>query len=142
MRPAKPLVQQIQQRVIELQKSYVLLQEKQARETKEGALQLERSALKLIDILDMIEMLAPEMHDATGVRIMQKIQRRLLELLRTWQVQEITLTLKDEVQPGKVRVLETRVASGKNSGTILEICRKGYQRGDKVIRPADIITAE
>ena len=48
-----------------------------------------------------------------------------------------------ELKPGKTRVLETREASGEiPAGTIIEICRKGYQRGNKIIRPADVITAK
>lgn len=53
-------------------------------------------------------------------------------------MQEITLA-HDRVEVGKTRVLETRqISEGTPSGTILEVCRKGYQRGNKVIRP-DIV---
>lgn len=45
------------------------------------------------------------------------------------------------IETGKTRVLETRNASGDTpTGTIVEVCRKGYQRGDKIIRPVDVIT--
>jgi molecular chaperone GrpE (heat shock protein) len=57
-------------------------------------------------------------------------------------VQELIFT-NGRIEAGKTRVLEARKVSGEiPTGTIINVCRKGYQRGDKIIRPADVITAE
>ncbi len=74
-------------------------------------------------------------------RIINKIEKRLVEMLTHNQVQEIIVS-DGRIEAGKTRVIETRPASTEiPAGTIIQICRKGYQRGDNVIRPTDVITA-
>lgn len=97
-------------------------------------------ALKIIDILDMLDILHENSlldHNA----VIKKIEKRLRNILTAHDVSEITF-LNNQVEVGKARVVETReLSSDTTPGIILEICRKGYQRNDKVLRPADVITA-
>jgi molecular chaperone GrpE (heat shock protein) len=73
--------------------------------------------------------------------IIKKIEKKLNSVLAGWQVQEIVFE-EGRIEPGKARVLETRKVSKEIlAGTIVEICRKGYQRCGKTIRSADVITA-
>jgi len=140
-------IEQIEARIAELQKSHVLLQEqlKNARNNVECS--LDDAARRIIDILDMIEMTKLNMVLENGSNsntqlLIKKIEKRLTDVLRRWQVQEI-IFIDGRIEVGKARVLETRNVSGEPpAGTIIEVCRKGYHRGDNVIRPADVITAE
>lgn len=135
----------IEKRIIELQQAHVCLQEELKRTQNKTERDMDEIALRLIDILDLIHLTKKSSGDVNAAPaapvITQKIEKRLLELFKRWQVQEIVFK-EDQVETGKARVLETRpVSSDIAPGTIIEICRAGYQRGSKTIRPADVITA-
>lgn len=141
------LIEEIENRICELQKNYVTLQEQNKSLKINFERALDDNILRIIDILDTIELIKGGSTDnqtttnVDSVLIVNKIQKRLLEFLKKNQVQEITF--KDSrVEVGKARVLETRTPQqDRPLGTILEICRKGYERGSKVIRPADVISS-
>ena len=141
------ILAQIEERICKLQHDHITLYE----ELKKNQCDFERSldsyALKIIDILDMIEMIKSSIdleHEANinAKLIIKKVNKRLVAILEHCEVKEIIFTNK-EVAPGKVRVLETYDPSSNDvrSGTIIKVCRKGYQRRDKIIRPSDVITA-
>ena len=134
---------EIQTRICELQKSHVSLQDSVKSSQNFFDKELNDITLRLIDILDMIGITKSNDsvdNKSNGQIIINKIEKRIIEILKRLKVQEIIFT-NNFVEIGKARVLETHeVKEVHNSGTILEICRKGYQRGDKVIRPADVIT--
>lgn len=139
-------IEQVEMRICELQKAHISLQEQFKAYQNNNERNLNDSALKIIDILDMIETTKSNTdlldgEASSNVRlIIKKIEKRLTDILRYWQVQEIIF--KDgQIEVGKTRVLETRKVPGKTpTSVIIEVCRKGYQRGDKIIRPADVIT--
>ena len=138
-------IEQIEKRITELQQSKVSLQEqlKQSQITFER--NLDDSALRIIDILDMIDTTKNSNdldHDtnSNAPLIIKKIEKKLIEVLRRWQVQEL-VTIDGRVEAGKTRVIATRpISDVVSAGAIVEICRKGYQRGDKTLRPTDVIT--
>lgn len=140
-------IEHIAMRISTLQIAHVSLQE----QFKQSQHQVERSmddaVMRIIDILDMIEATKPsiELDSNTHVNaqlIMKKIEKKLIDMLKHWHVQEISCQ-SGRVEIGKTRVLETKKLSENiSSGAIVEICRKGYQRDNKIIRPADVITAE
>jgi len=138
-------IEQIEKRITELQQSKVSLQEqlKQSQITFER--NLDDSALRIIDILDMIDTTKNSNdldHDtnSNAPLIIKKIEKKLIEILRRWQVQEL-VTKDGLVEAGKTRVIATRpISDAVSAGAIVEICRKGYQRGDKTLRPTDVIT--
>ena len=142
------MIEKIETRLIEIQKSQVSLQEKLKRGENQFERMMDDAILRIIDILDMIEW-SRKNRDLSGDAdpnvplIIKKIEKRLFEMICCWQVQEIRLE-DGKIEPGKVRVLETRKSSSKeiSTGSIIEVCRKGYQRGNKIIRPADVITAD
>lgn len=139
-------IQHIEKRVRELQSAYVLMQEKLKKSQHDFERTQDERALKIIDVLDMIERAQSNSEsmgeiDESAAVILNKIKKRLVTILQDAHIQEIHFP-NGTIIAGKVRVLETRQASAENpSGAIVEICRKGYQRGDKIIRPADVITA-
>ena len=140
------VIEQIKTRICELQNAYVSLQEQSKKSQNNFDRNLEDSALRIIDILDMIEMAKLNMDlegtiNSNAQRIINKIEKRLFGILQSWQVQEIVFE-EGKIEVGKSRVVETQKVSGEiPTGTIIEICRKGYQRRDKIIRPTDVITA-
>lgn len=135
----------LEERIIGLQKSFVLSQEELRNFKTSTAQNNVDSILRVIDILDLIELILirENIEDNSNFRVViKKIEKRLRDLLKYWQVKEIIFT-NNQIEPGKVRVLDTRTAfMGVLPGTIIEICRKGYQQGERVIRPADVITAQ
>ena len=140
-------IEQVKKRICELQKAHVSLQEQFKIYQNNTERNLNDSALRIIDVLDMIEKTKSNMDldseaNSNMWLIIKKIEKRLTDILRYWQVQEIVFK-DDRIEVGKARVLETRKVSGEIfTGVIIEVCRKGYQRGDKIIRPVDVITAE
>jgi molecular chaperone GrpE (heat shock protein) len=79
--------------------------------------------------------------ETMATRVMIQLEKKLTALLRTWQVEVIDLSSK-RIEVGKVRVLEARKNfDHPDTHAIIEVCRKGYQRGAKIIRPADVITS-
>lgn len=138
-------IEQIKNRIYELQKSHVSLQEQFKSFESNTERNLNDMALRIISILDMIEMTLSNVtldHNPNASLIIKKIEKQLINLLQHSHVQEITL-LNNKVELGKVRVIEVQKTSENlPSGSILKICRKGYERGDKIIRPIDVITSE
>lgn len=139
-------IEQVEMCICELQKAHISLQEQFKVYQNNNERNLNDSVLRIIDILDMIETTKSNTDLLDGeassnvLLIIKKIEKRLTDILRYWQVQEIIF--KDgQIEVGKARVLETRKTSEKTPpSVIVEVCRKGYQRGDKIIRPADVIT--
>ena len=137
-------IEKIESRICKLQISHVSLQEKLKSSQNNFERNLDESALRIIDILDLIEItkenmnLSKDVHSYSQI-IFKKIEKRLADILKKWEVQEIIFK-NGQVEVGKTRVIETRPVSSSSEGSIVEVCRKGYQRGDKTIRPADVIT--
>ena len=90
-------IEQIEARICELQKSHVSLQEQLKNSQNNFERNLDDSALRIIDILDMIDMakLNMDLDGETNLNaqlIIKKIEKRIADLLRRWQVQEIIFT--------------------------------------------------
>ncbi|OHE75716.1 MAG: nucleotide exchange factor GrpE [Verrucomicrobia bacterium RIFCSPHIGHO2_12_FULL_41_10] len=139
-------IQEIETRIAELQKTHIMLKEQLNTIQSTAERSLDDGVLRIIDILDMISSVKTNINindeaNSTISIIVKKIEKRLLDVLRHWKVEEIVL--EGRVQPGKTRVLETRpVSKDIAPGTVLQICRKGYQRANKTIRPTDVISAK
>jgi molecular chaperone GrpE (heat shock protein) len=140
------LIEKIEARICEIQKSHGSLQEQLKNSQNNNERNLDDFSLRIIDVLDLIGTAKSNLGlddevNSNGLLIIKKIEKRLADILKRWQVQEI-LFKNNLIEAGKARVLETRkVLEDVPTGTIIEVCRKGYQRGDKTIRPADVITA-
>ena len=134
---------QIEARISELQTSNIKLQEQLKEDQNNFEYVLNDAALRIIDILDMITIVEPNIGLDNGTNsqlVIRKIEKRLVDVLRRWQVQEIVFK-DDQIETDKIRVLATRpVSADLPAGTIIEVCRKGYQRNGKTIRPADVIS--
>ena len=135
-------IDQIKTRIAAIQQSHIVLQEQLKQAKNDLECHINDSTLRVIDILDMIDTVQSKITVDGAPLVIKKIEKRLNEILRRWQVQEINLS-DGRVEAGKTRVLETRQTTDETpTGTIIEVCRKGYQRGEKTIRTADVITSE
>jgi len=131
-------IDQVVMRICELQIAHVSLQEQFKVAQNNSDRDRNDAALRIIDILDLIETVGSSTDTPL---VIKKIEKRLVDILKRWKIQEIIF--KDgQIEVGKVRVLEARKVDEEiPAGAIIEICRKGYQCGDKTIRPADVITS-
>lgn len=132
------VIDQVTTRICELQTAHVSLQEQFKVAQNNADRDLNDAALRIIDILDLIETVGP---NTDASLVIKKIEKRLADILKRWKIQEIIF--KDgQIEVGKARVLEARKVTGEMpAGTIIEICRKGYQCANKTIRPAYVITS-
>ena len=89
----------------------------------------------LLGIVELLDFCAQVDKD-TGGPFMQKISRKLSDLLKRNNVQEI---VQSRVEPGLVRVIETKSEPEQEEGAVLAVCRKGYKIGDVVLRPIEVI---
>ncbi len=135
-------------RINKLQTAYLSLQEKFSEHQYQADCALEGYILRMIDIIDMMETMQANFRDnhtgnANTELLIKKVKKRLMGILQDCDVTEIHFE-NNQIEIGKARVLEKQAAPSPeiSSGTILKICRKGYQRQDKVIRPVDVITAK
>lgn len=125
----------ITEQFVHLQKNLVRTNDEVARTKQSYAHSLDALILGILEVLDLGERLEKEPDCGP---YLHKLTKKIAALLKGNGVRVIeTLT----VDPAFVRVLETRSCSEKPDGTVLEICRKGYIRGDKVLRPQDVITS-
>lgn len=144
MSEVKP-IDKMEARILALQNAHLSLEEDIKKLRHDFENHIEHSALRTIDILDMIDNIKSNLNlegeqNKDTQFIIKKIEKRLCSILRFWEVQE-TILKDGQVEVGKTRVLETQaIPGGIAAGTILKVCRKGYQRGEKIIRPADVIT--
>lgn len=143
-------IEKVEKQICTLQYAHISLQEQLKNTHNKFERNLEDAALKIIDILDMMENARTHLNlcDALNSRananaelILHKIEKRLSAVLQCLQVQEISLT-DGQNEIGTIRVIDTKTSLITSSkGEILEVCRKGYKRGTKIIRAADVIVA-
>ncbi|MGE3682453.1 MAG: nucleotide exchange factor GrpE [Bdellovibrionales bacterium] len=125
--------QEICRHIVAIQKAYVTESETRRRESQKAEKEMDLLLLGVIEVLDLLD--SPAIQEAGGDqnRFLRKTQRRLSALLEQFGVSEIVIG-NNELTPGLVRVLESRGAP------TIEVCRRGYRRGARVLRPAEVIT--
>ena len=100
-------------------------------------------SLMIIDILDLIDTFDDEEHGSTSYVYIKKIKKKLLNILYSMDVEEITFP-DNKISTGFVRIIEAQTSTEDSPGTIKVIVRKGYyiKGKNKVIRPADVISVK
>jgi molecular chaperone GrpE (heat shock protein) len=122
-------------RVTQIQRQLVEEREHAVQTHRKHVAEFDSLCLALIGIVDLLERLCLE-PDAGAY--LDKVVRKILAALKAAGVEQI---VAKTVEPGLVRVLETRVAADKPNGAILEVCRKGYRSGERILRPIEVISA-
>jgi molecular chaperone GrpE (heat shock protein) len=130
-------IDEISARIAALQTALLSVEAQLKTQQDQAAGQSAKAALAVIDLLDLMDRVGADTAEdnTSSPVILKKIDQRLRVMLRSWQVEEIHLA-PNQVEIGRTRVLETRAS---REGLRVEICRKGYQRGTKILRPVDVI---
>jgi molecular chaperone GrpE (heat shock protein) len=125
----------IQGRVMEAQRKLVEVSDAR----HEDQLRTEKKVCEIhlgtIEILDLAERLSKNAEIPELKRIIQKCQ----STLKRHGIQEIQA---EQVTPHLVKVIETRAHDSLKPGFILEVSRKGYQMGSKVLRAMEVIAVK
>ena len=121
------------ERIIAIQRQLLATEERSRQEARSHGRAHDDFSLAVIDVLDLTERLCSE----EGGGLMAKVARRLKTALTRQGIEEIVPSL---ASPSLVKVVDTRAIAGEGAAKILEICRKGYRLGDRVLRPAEVIT--
>lgn len=75
-----------------------------------------------------------------AIKSFRAIHRKLLRLLEGQDVVKIEFT-EGQIPPMEwCQVVETHPAQGRMEAEVLSIIKNGYRRGDRVFRPAEVIT--
>lgn len=138
-------IDEVIKRVSALQKFSIVSQETIKSMQRQQEKTIDQILLQLIDLLDLIDAFKknePLCSEDKNNRVLFKIEKRLLQILAHLDTHEIEFP-NNKISPGKTRVIETQESTGDvKTGEIINICRKGYQRGDSVIRSADVIAVK
>jgi molecular chaperone GrpE len=103
----------------------------------------ERLVRELLPILDDLErtLEAAERHEEAklveGVKLVEQSLRRALAKEGLAEIDA-----KGAFDPHVHEALLTKPGNGAEPGTVLEVVQRGYQVGDRVVRPAKVIVAE
>jgi len=130
--PTLDLISKIEKKIVEFQTRSCEGQENARREKEVAFVARKKLLLSVIEVLDFCEQFSGDENSP----VPKKISRKLSDLLKRNDVQEI---VQSHVEPGLVRVVETRSEPHLEESVILSVCRKGYKLGDLVLRPLEVI---
>lgn len=135
------LIDNINEHICHAQKSNVELQEELQNTKHKAENTLDRATFRIINTLDFIYSIKKTLEIESLQIIIDKILKKLMLFLEEIGVQEIILEDNCTVDSKLTRVVGTKEgAYNQKVGSIIEICRRGYIRSGKVIRPVDVIT--
>lgn len=101
------------------------------------------SILPVLDDFDRAFRAVPdEEQESSWVEGFALIQRKLQSILEREGVSEIPADSGRPFDPNLHQAVATESADGVESGTILEVLQKGYQVGDRVLRPSMVKVAQ
>jgi molecular chaperone GrpE (heat shock protein) len=138
----------LRRKLIDFQREIITLSERLASERQACLEREEALLLELIGALDAFENLFKHLQDKEpeldkpvrrALRSFRAIQRKLLRTLEHRGVERIDLT-DGKAVIGLCKVIETRDIPGREAGEILAMVREGYRRGERILRPAEVIT--
>ena len=69
----------------------------------------------------------------------QAINRKLIRILEDSGVEKLAFP-DGKAEIGLCKVVDTEVMEGSEDGAIVSIIRSGYRRGERILRPAEVIT--
>jgi molecular chaperone GrpE (heat shock protein) len=140
--------QRLRAKLIGFQKDLISLSreletEKELARRREDALYLELAA-----VLDAFENVfntlreKEETLDKSARRVLksfQAINRKLLRILEESGVERLAFP-DGKAEIGLCKIVDTEVMEGAEDGTIVSVIRSGYRRGERILRPAEVIT--
>jgi molecular chaperone GrpE len=140
--------QRLQEKLVDFQRDIICLS--QAIQVKEQAFQDRESdlLLELLLVLDAFENIfnnlegKAETFDKSAQRALKsftRIQNKVMRILAERGVEQIVFP-DGKAVVGLCKVVETQAAEGRQEGEILSIVRHGYRHGERVLRPAEVVT--
>lgn len=140
--------QRLQDKLIDFQRDIISLS--QELQSKKQAFQdsEDNFLLELMLVLDAFENIFKHLEEKEATfeksvrRSLQSfkgIQRKIIRTLEERGVEKIEFP-DGKAVIGLCKVVETRAVDGLEEGEIIAIVCNGYRRGDRVLRPAEVIT--
>nr|VFJ42800.1 MAG: GrpE protein [Candidatus Kentron sp. DK] len=140
--------QRLNQKLVAFQRTIIDLERTLDEEKKHASAREDAIFLGLFSVLDSFENIfhniaeKEQTLDKTGRRMLKSFRathRKLMRLLEEHGVKQIQFP-DGEAIVGLSRIIETKPQAGRREGEILAIVRNGYQSGQRVLRPAEVIT--
>ena len=138
----------LRNKLIEFQKEIITLSD-QLQGERQACLEREEALLlELIAALDAFENVFKHMEDKQegfdkpvrrALRSFRAIQRKLTRTLDARGVEKIGFA-DGKAVIGLCKVVETQPDPARAGGEILAVVREGYRRGERILRPAEVIT--
>lgn len=140
--------ERLRAKLIDLQKDIVTLsreldaRDERSRQHEDGLF------LELASVLDSFENVfnnlqdKEESFDKSAKRAMKSfrgIHRKLLRIMDESGVERLEFP-DGKAEIGLCKVVDTEPMVGAEEGAIISVVRNGYRRGDRVLRPAEVIT--
>ncbi len=135
-------------KLVDFQKRIMTLSQELRQNDKERQDSENRFALEIVAVLDSFENVLDNVQGKEesfdkaakrAVKSFRAIYRKLIRVLEERGVEKIEFA-DGKAKIGLCQVVETRVEQGREQGSILAVVRNGYQRGDRVLRLAEVIT--
>ena len=140
--------EQLREKLIHFQKQLIDLNTEVSANKMACQAQKEGLFLELVALLDAFENIfaalaekEPSSNKSTlrTLNSFRAIQRKLLRTLEERGVTTIALP-DNKAQMGLCHIIETHEAEEQEDGTILTTVKTGYRCGEKILRPAEVIT--
>ncbi len=105
---------------------------------EETAVALLRDLLPIVDDLEAALKSAPDYVEEVRRARLEHLYRSFRSFLERWGVEEIRPSEGSQFDPGSHEVVGSDPRADLPEGHILALSRKGYRRGDRVLRPAQV----
>ena len=140
--------QRLQEKLVDFQRDIINLS--QALQAKKQAFQdgEDHLLLELMLVLDAFENIFNHLEDQAetfdksmrrGLTSFSRIQSKVRRILEESGVEQIAFP-DGKAVIGLCKVVETQALEDYEEGKIISVVRQGYRHGDRVLRPAEVIT--
>ncbi len=140
--------QRLQEKLVDFQRDIISLS--RTLQTKEQAFQDREDdlLLELTLVLDAFENVFSNLEDKAetfdkstrrALKSFTRIQNKVMRILEERGVEQIVFP-DGKAVVGLCKVVETQMAEERDEGEIISIVRQGYRSGERVLRPAEVIT--
>lgn len=135
-------------KLVDFQKEVLNLSQELSARNQQHREQEDHLFLELAAVLDAFENVFKSIEekedafDKSARRVLKSfraIHRKLLRILADSGVVRLEFP-GGKAQIGLCKVVDTEPVDGSENGHIVSIVRNGYQRGDRILRPAEVIT--
>jgi len=140
--------ERLKDKLIALQQQRLALSQEIEAQNKQFHEQQDKLFLDLVGLLDSFENIfnAMQAHEATldksakrALKSFRGFYRKLLRTLEESGIERIEFA-DGKAEIGLCKIIDTQALPDAEEGTVLSVIRHGYRRGDRILRPAEVIT--